>query len=90
MTNVSYYDGWLGEVFTVGWSRNAKLMFHIPFTYLYRIFEYVRRIINSQENRKTVDADGPGESECSTQVLLSWETWTRTRNGGTRIRCFAN
>ncbi len=44
----------------------------------------------SRENTKTIISDGLGESESSTQILLSWETWTRTRNDGTRIHCFAN
>lgn len=45
---------------------------------------------NTPKNTKTATSDGLGESECSTQVLSIWETWTRTRNGGTRIRSFAN
>ena len=75
-------------------SGNAKLKLRTPFTYLYDISDQIRSINeeskSSRENTKTVISDGLGESECSTQVLLSWETWTRTRNGGTRIRCFAN
>ena len=75
-------------------SGNAKLKLRTPFTYLYDISDQIRGINeeskSSRENTKTVDVDGLGESKCSTQVLLSWETWTRTKNGGTRIRCFAN
>jgi hypothetical protein len=32
---------------------------------------------------------GVSEEQCSEYIRVSWETWTRTKNDGTRIRSFA-
>ena len=73
---------------------SVRLVLRTPFSYLREITDQVCGCDEETGDcfgiKATNSKVGRGKAECSTQVLLSWETWTRTRNDGTRIHCFAN
>lgn len=75
----------------------AILELRAPFSYLQRISQHMRNgsknsmvVGNAKTKTSNNTVTGFAQTQRSDWVLLSWETWTRTKNDGTRIRSFAN
>jgi CRISPR/Cas system CSM-associated protein Csm2 small subunit len=74
----------------------VRLVFHPPFGYVLKkrneILASQGQVAEQSKQIKSATRNG-GASEnqfCLSGDQISWETWTRTKNDGTRIRSFAN
>jgi hypothetical protein len=66
-----------------------RLELHPPSAYLANKYDALKKRLSNLSKNATHDVGGVSEEQCSEYIRVSWETWTRTKNDGTRIRSFA-